>query len=279
MIALKAIALFIVVGYAAALAALYALQERVIFPATPLPADHRFVFGGQPFEELAIQVPGATLDALHFTQPKPRGLVFFIHGNGGNLATWTTGIEFYRRVEYDLFIFDYRGYGKSTGRIESEAQLHADVRAAFDAIAPRYREKPIVVYGRSLGSGLAIELAREVSPDLLVLVTPYTSLAALGQRAYPWAPTWLLKYPLHVEEAIQQVRSPILMFQGTEDRIIPPGQSEELKALARAPVDLVVVQGAGHNDLHRFPAYIDHYAEALRRVADRPGNAPRRSEK
>jgi uncharacterized protein len=62
-------------------------------------------------------------------------------------------------VNYDLFIIDYRGYGKSTGRIESEVQLHADVRAAWEAIAPRYRGKPIVIYGRSLGTGLAASLA------------------------------------------------------------------------------------------------------------------------
>ena len=74
------------------------------------------------------------MHALHITQLAPRGLLFFIHGNGGDLSTWATGIDFYRKVNYDLFIFDYRGYGKSTGRIESEAQLHADVRAAWDKI-------------------------------------------------------------------------------------------------------------------------------------------------
>ena len=68
-------------------------------------------------------MPGATLHALHFMQEQPRGLVFFLHGNAGNLQTWTTGIDFYRRVNYDLFILDYRGYGKSTGHIESEQQL------------------------------------------------------------------------------------------------------------------------------------------------------------
>ena len=140
-------------AYAALLAALYVGQERLLFPGTPLPADHRFRFA-QPFAEVTIPVPGAMLHALHVTQPDPRGLVFFLHGNAGNLATWTTGADFYRRVNYDLFILDYRGYGKSTGRIENEAQLHADVGAAYDAIAPRYRGKPIVVFGRSLGAGL-----------------------------------------------------------------------------------------------------------------------------
>ncbi len=140
-------------AYLALLGMLYLRQEALIFPGTKLPDEFKFDFGPQRFNEIRIEVPGASLDALQFTQPNPRGLVFFIHGNAGNLSTWTTGLDFYRRINYDLFMFDYRGYGKSSGHIESEAQLHADVRAAWDAIAPRYRDKPIVVYGRSLGTG------------------------------------------------------------------------------------------------------------------------------
>ena len=114
--------------------------------------------------------------------------MFFLHGNRGNLQTWTTGLDFYRRVNYDLFIFDYRGYGRSTGQNVDERQLDADVRAAWDAIAPRYRDKPIVIYGRSLGTGLAVRLAREVTPRLLVLVSPYASLVEEGLAALPVRP-------------------------------------------------------------------------------------------
>ena len=117
-------------GYALLLAALYFGQESLIFPGTPLPAEHRFAFD-QPFEEIRVPVDGGSLDALLFRQPSPRGLVFFLHGNRGNLQTWTTGLDFYRRVNYDLFIFDYRGYGRSTGQNVDERQLDADVRAAW----------------------------------------------------------------------------------------------------------------------------------------------------
>jgi hypothetical protein len=260
-------------AYAALLAALYVGQERLLFPGTPLPADHRFRFE-QPFAEVTIPVPGATLHALHVTQPDPRGLVFFLHGNAGNLATWTTGVDFYRRVNYDLFILDYRGYGKSTGRIESEAQLHADVRAAYDAIAPRYPGKPIVVFGRSLGTGLAVALARDVAPALLVLVSPYTSVTEAARRAYPVAPGFLVRYPLRTDEVIAGVTSPMLLLHGTRDTLIPPADSERLRALARAPAELVLVDGAAHNDIQRFPAYLDALAARLMRV-DARGPASR----
>ena len=93
--------------------------------------------------------------ALHLRLPAPKGVVFFLHGNGGSLESWFINPEFYRRANYDLFMIDYRGYGKSTGQIESEAQLRADVRAAWATVAPQYAGRKVVFYGRSLGTGLA----------------------------------------------------------------------------------------------------------------------------
>jgi uncharacterized protein len=256
------LAALVALGYAGALGLLYVTQERIILPASTLAADYRFQFD-QPFEEVWIPVKGASLHALHFKQPNPRGVVFFLHGNAGNLVSWTTGLDFYRRVNYDLFIVDYRGYGKSTGHIENEAQLYADARAAYDAMAPLYRDKPIVIYGRSLGTALAASLARDVQPRLLVLVSPFSSLAASAAQAYPWAPEWVLKYPLRTDTIIGDVKSSILLIHGSEDKLIPLSHSERLKALARSPVELLVVPGAGHSDIHKFPVYLDGLAARL----------------
>jgi uncharacterized protein len=260
------VATLAVLTYTGLLGALYFNQERLIFPATTLPVDYQFRFDRQ-FDEMRIAVPGASLDALLFRQPSPRGLVFYLHGNGGDLTSWTTGLDFYRQINYDLFILDYRGYGKSTGRIESEAQLHADVRAAWEAIAPRYRDMPIVLFGRSLGTGLATKLATEVQPALLVLVTPFTSLAAAATLRYPFAPEFLVKYPLRTDRIIGAVRSPVLLVAGTQDELTPLADSEQLKSLARSRVELLVIEGAGHNDIHRFPAYLDGLADRMAKAA------------
>ena len=262
---LKYVVFAVAGAYLIVLALLYVLQERLIFLGGPLPADHRFRFE-LSFEELSIPVPGATLNALHFAQPRPHGLVFFIQGNAGNLDSWAHGAAFYRGLGYDVFMFDYRGYGKSTGRIASEAQLHADVRAAYDTIAPRYSGLPIVIYGRSLGSGLAVRLARDVRPALVVLVTPYTSLEAISRRVYPWAPGALLRYPLRTDTVIGTVQSPLLLLHGTRDALIPITESRALLALAHAPAELVAVEGAGHNDLQDFAFYRDALADRLRRI-------------
>lgn len=196
-------------------------------------------------------------------QPNPRGLVFFLRGNGGNLQSWTTGVEFYRHVNYDLFMFDYRGSGKSTGAIESETQLHADVRRAWDSIAPQYEGKPVVLYGRSLGAAFATKLAADVTPDLLILVSPFRNMLEMAQARYPLVPSHILRYPFPNDERISDVRAPIVFVHGDRDRFIPLSHSKALLASASAPADLLVIEGAGHRDIHRFASYLDGLAAAL----------------
>jgi uncharacterized protein len=128
---------------------------------------------------------------------------------------------------------------------------------------PGARRNTAVIYGRSLGTGLAASLARDVNPRLLILVSPFTSLAAAAAREYPWAPAWILKFPLHTDAVISDVKSPILLIHGSDDRLIPPADSKKLKALARSPAELLIVPGAGHNDIHKFPAYLDGLAAKL----------------
>ena len=251
--------------YAGALAWLWMRQEKLLFAPTVLPA-------GQPLaqaadiHEVAIDVPGARLSALHLRLPEPKGVVFFLHGNAGSLATWFVNPEYYRRVNFDLFMLDYRGYGKSTGQIESEDQLRADVRAAWDAVAPQYDGRKVVIYGRSLGSGLAAGLAADLSasraPDLTVLVSPYRSMAALAAEHYGWVPQRVLRYPMRTDSLIGRIRSPVLLIHGERDPLIAPSHSEALKALA-PQATVLRVPGAGHNDLQEFDVYLGAFARAL----------------
>jgi len=241
---------------------LYFSQENLIFPATKLPRDHQFVFD-VPFQEITISVDGAEINGLHFQQPDPRGLIFFLHGNGGNLDSWTTNVDYYQRVNYDLFIFDYRGYGKSTGYIESEKQLHDDVRAAWEKVAPRYPEKPIVIYGRSLGAALAAKLATDVKSDLLILVSPFSSMVAMARQQYPFLPEWLVRYPLRTDEVIAGIQVPTVFVHGDQDRFIPLSHSHELRKLATSTAKLLIIKGAGHNNIHDFKSYLDGLTLAL----------------
>jgi pimeloyl-ACP methyl ester carboxylesterase len=260
--------------WAALVAALWLKQEWLIFRPHTLPAD--WVFDkGPDVHERWIEVPngeGARLNALHLKLPRPDGVVFFLHGNGGSLEGWFVNLDIYRRANFDLFMIDYRGYGKSPCCITSEAQLHADVRAAWQAVAADYAGRgdgfTRVFYGRSLGTGLAAVLASEVQPDLTILASPYLGMAALADEHYPWVPKAVLRYPLSTAEALPRVKTPVLMLHGTEDRLIDISHSHRLKALAPG-VRLVEVVGAGHNDVSRFEVYRDAVAAALEQARSR----------
>lgn len=247
------------------LAGLWWGQEKLLFVPTVLPPD-RVLARADDIHETRIAVPGAQLSALHLRLPDPKGVVFFLHGNAGNLESWFVSPDYYRQANYDLFMIDYRGYGKSSGSIDSEAQLHADVRAAWDSIAARYVGRKRVLYGRSLGSGLAARLAVELpggeAPDLTVLVSPYSSVLALTAQHYPWVPQQLLRYPLRTDALVDRIPNRLLLIHGERDALIGASHSRALQALA-PHAQLLLVPGAGHNDLQEFAVYLDGLARAL----------------
>ena len=237
---------------AALFAALYWRQESLLFAPERLPAD--FTLHEAGVIELSIPVDGASLNAFHLRLPDPRGVVFFLHGNAGNLASWFVDSDFYRRANFDLVMIDYRGYGKSTGRIQSEVQLRADVAAAWDQVAPLYRGRRVVLLGRSLGTALAAGLAARIHPDLTILVSPYWSMREMAALHYPWVPGALLRYRLETHRDVAAIAGPVLLLHGDRDELIPYSHSERLQAVAQSG-QLVLVPGAAHNDLQDFAVY------------------------
>ena len=247
--------------YVAVIGLLWWKQESLLFHPQVLPAEHAFQMGAD-VQEAWLDVPGARLHALHLRQAQPRGLVFFLHGNAGSLQDWFVNLDFYRQAGFDLYMLDYRGYGKSTGRIENEAQLHADVLAAWNSVAPRYTGLRRVIIGRSLGTGLAAELGAQVQPDLTVLVSPYFSMQALAAEHYPWVPRRVLRYPLRTDQKLPLLRGAVMLVHGSEDGLIEPTHSQRLLAL-RPGTALRIIEGAAHNNLQRWPAYGQALAAAL----------------
>ena len=260
--ALGTSALVVAAIYLGLLALIWWAQERLIFLPAKLPAEHRFNFGAD-VHEVWIDVPGARMHALHLRNKAPRGVVFYLHGNAGNLESWFSNADLYRGLNLDLFMLDYRGYGKSGGHIDSQAQLEADVRAAWAAVAARYAGAKHVIVGRSLGSALAAGLAAELQPELTLLISPYESMSAMAAEHYRWVPQALLRYPLRTDEALARVRSPVLLVHGERDELISPRHSERLRLVA-PHAELVLIRGAGHNDLQDFPQYLEAIAARLR---------------
>ena len=243
-----------VLGYVGVAVFFYWHQDNILFQPTVLPASYEFNL--PDVKEVTVPAEGATLSALHFKQPNAKGVVFFLHGNAGNLATWVRDTEFYRRNNFDLFMIDYRGFGKSTGHIESEAQLHADVLAAWKFLAPQYEGRKRVIFGRSLGTTLAAKLSTEVNADWTVLVSPFYSMDAMRQRHYPWLPSALLRYQFTTNEWLPNIKNPVTIMHGKIDALIDISQAEKLKALS-PKVELIEIDGGDHVNLHQLASYLD----------------------
>ncbi len=258
-IALALVFATLVALYSLAMAWLWFNQEKLLFQPTVQPAN-AVLSTDKDVVEIKVPVAGAQLSVLQLKLAQPKGVVFFLHGNGGDASSWLPDPDFYRRANMDVVMMDYRGYGKSSGRIESEAQLREDVRAVWQYFAPQYAGKKWMVMGRSLGTGLAAALSVELvqqgrAPDATVLVSAYQSMSAVAAQQYPFVPRALLRYPLRTDEIIEQIRNPLWLIHGAQDSLIPPSHSQALKLRAPA-AQLQLIPSAGHNDLQAFAAYL-----------------------
>ena len=246
---------------------MYFKQENMIFAPEALPPDFKFTFQ-ERFEELNWPVDGARINALHFRAAKPKGIVLYFHGNAGSLKNWGDVSPDFTRRDYDIVIPDYRGFGKSTGRIESEKMLLQDAETAYAYVKKNFPENQIILYGRSIGTGLAVHLARTNRPRMLILESPYFSLLDLAARYHSLFPrpllSLLVRYPMRTDLWIADVVCPVYLFHGEKDNVIPFSESERLSKLIRSEHQLITVPEGGHNNLEDFRQYREAFDRILR---------------
>jgi uncharacterized protein len=242
-------------------------QESLIFYPEILPPDYSFAFS-EPFEEVTVPVEAATLNSLLFKAPTPKGVVLYLHGNAGSLRTWGAVAGDFTSRGYDILIPDYRGFGKSTGNIANEKQLLDDGLTVYRMLTKTWPENRIIVYGRSIGTGVATFVARSGKPRMLILESPFLSLVDLASHHYPFLPRPLiamfLKYPQRTDRWIGEVACPVYLFHGTKDDIIPFDHSIRLEALIRSPNKLIRIEGGGHNNLSDYGAFDRELDQILR---------------
>ena len=207
-------------------------------------------------EARTVRFPGQAGSLVAWVIPPPAPVdsarwVLILHGNAGNLAT--PGRPEHDRQLHDLGLGvlapDYRGYGESEGK-PSEAGLYADARSAYDFLRDSLRIPPnrIVIYGHSLGSAVATQLATSVVAAGLILEGSFTSVADLGQEIYPWVPVrWLSRNRFDSRGRIGKLRMPLLMIHGRDDMTVPVTQGRRLFAAAPEPKTFIEVPG-GHDD-------------------------------
>ena len=256
-------ALILAILYAATLGALYFSQETLLFHPQVLAADYAFHFPA-PYREIRLPVAGAELHGLHFRHENPQGAIVFFHGNAGSLAHWGKIGARLAALGYDCYLFDYRGYGKSSGSLRSEAQMLADVEAMMAYIRRDSGNKPLTLIGYSLGSGMAAYAAAHYPVERLILVSPFYTLRGLIQEKYPIVPAPLIKYPLPSAEYLtQSAKTPLLLIHGRRDTLIPLAHSHRLRAQFSDRASLHELD-AEHGDIGNDPVIWKVIGETLR---------------
>ncbi|MFL6336687.1 MAG: alpha/beta hydrolase [Pyrinomonadaceae bacterium] len=209
---------------------------------------------------------------LFHTSAQPAlATVIYAHGNGGNVSYCGWVGEGLAARGLDVLIFDYRGYGRSEGEAAGEQGLYADAEAAYDFIN-RERGVPagqIVLYGQSLGTAAVADVAARHECGALILESGLSSAADMAAVVMPWLPRFvrgLTKNKLDTVSKLPRVRCPVLVVHGDRDSIIPVAQGRSLFEAAPEPKRLVIMKGAGHNDLSIVGGekYIDTLAEFVR---------------
>jgi fermentation-respiration switch protein FrsA (DUF1100 family) len=232
-------------------------QRRLVYvPDTNLPdlsaaevpgAHETTVHTGDGLDLLAWQVAAAD-----DRQP----VVLYLHGNGGHIGYRTRRFATLNRLGWGVLLLEYRGYGGNAGS-PTETGLIEDARAGYAAlVASGIPARRIVLWGESLGSGVAVRLAAEMEVGAVLLEAPYTSIAAIARQRFPFVPVdWLLWDRFDLIGRIGSVDAPVLVMAGVQDIIVPPAMSQAVFAAANEPKVFWLAPDAGHNDLVEAGAF------------------------
>ena len=205
---------------------------------------------GMQYEDVQLMTSdGIGLHGWYVPAPQPRGTVLFLHGNAGNISHRIDSIEMFHRLGYGTLIFDYRGYGNSSGS-PTEQGTYRDAEAAWRYLTEQ-RHIPscrIVLFGESIGGAIAAWLAARQKTAALVIASGFTSVPDLGQQLYPYFPVrWLARIRYDTRESLRSVTAPVLIAHSPEDDIIPFEHGQALFAAANPPKQFLELAG-GHND-------------------------------
>jgi pimeloyl-ACP methyl ester carboxylesterase len=193
----------------------------------------------------------------------PKGIVLYLKGNTKSIKGWGKFAVDFTRNGFDVFMVDYRGFGKSTGR-RSHKNIKRDLQLVYNEMKTKVDEKYIILYGRSLGSGFATKLASMNNPRKLILDAPYYSLTKVTARFAPFMPlSLLIKYPMPTYKWLKYVQCPIHIIHGTNDKLIPFKTSVKLSKINPKLTRLYTVIGGGHKNLNNFESYHKMLSEIL----------------
>lgn len=243
-------ALFAITLYLIVLVIFFLTQRKLLYFPT-----HSYISPAEAHANRAFtEIPVKTQDGIELqgwyapATSRPCTIVFF-HGNGDRLSTAAEVAEPYITAGYGFLLAEYRGYSGLPGA-PTESGLYNDARAYLQSLKNHgVDSRNIVLYGHSLGTGVAVQMASENRTAGLMLLAPYLSIPKVAQIHFPFFPSSILALDrFNNEIKIKQIHSPLLIGNGSEDAIVPPSQGEKLYSLANEPKEFHVLPGFGHND-------------------------------
>ena len=226
------------------------LDELLLFQPTKFPKGDWQPSGLEFADAWTTSADGTVIHGWYCPAEKPIAVVLYCHGNGGNLAGRASTLKFLQgKMGVSVLIFDYRGYGRSKGKA-TVAGAFADAKAARTELAKlaKVNESDVVLFGRSLGGAIAIQLAADAPPRGLIIESSFSSLREAAREHFPKL-AWLVpKNKLDSAQAISEIQCPLLQSHGDADRVISYESGRRLFAAAKKPKHFVTLAGIGHND-------------------------------
>jgi fermentation-respiration switch protein FrsA (DUF1100 family) len=253
--------LSVVFAYCLIVLLFYFLQRHLIyFPSAEQGLSPALAGVSEMDIVLLHTADGLTLKAWYYSSPSPTTLVYF-HGNAGHIGNRAQLVKPFLRAGYGVLLVTYRGYSGNPGK-PSEEGLYQDGRAAMEfLIQNNIPSKNIVLYGESIGTAVAIQMATEYSVGAVVLHAPFPSLADVGQFHYPFIPVkWLIKDRFSSLKNAKKVHAPVLILHGANDIIVPPLFGQQVFKALSEPKRIEYLPHVGHNDLYE-PARVIHFIQ------------------
>lgn len=248
---------YFLIGYLLLTTLVYVFQRSLqYFPDKTRPqSPDKYALPGM--QELHIAGEDGLQLLSWFMPPKnPDGkIIVFYHGNAGHIGHRAIKSRYYIERGYGVFFLEYRGYGGNKGS-PSEQGFYADARSALKWLDGKgYKTSQIIIYGESIGTGVAVQIASEIQPEYLILEAPFSSAVDVARRNYFFLPVdILMKDRFDNIDKISNVKSSLLIVHGDEDRVIPIEFAKNLFERANHPKEFVTINGGAHNDLYEHHA-------------------------
>jgi alpha-beta hydrolase superfamily lysophospholipase len=234
----------------------YYLQDFFFFQSLQVKSSHRYNFS-IPYREVNIPYTNSeNLNIVQFETNMPmKGVVLYFHGNRKNIAWYAGFAPMFTALGYEVWMPDYPGYGKSTGKI-TEEKLYNYTLQLYKLAAKKFSADSIIIFGKSMGSGLATYLASNVDCKRVILETPYYSLSSVAQHFFPIYPMEIMtRVKIPSFEYLQRVSEPVSIFHGQTDLIVPYSNALKLMPLLKPTDEFITIEGGSHNNLRSFPLF------------------------